>query len=235
MHSVKLTLTVLFLLLVVTATEGQDFDADSIYYSAIPKTVPVNTHPKRIFTDTTRHDNGIHYFFNVQVGPLVGCNDCSLGKEVTFTSSTLHGVTIGRKLRTGIGAGFDSYYSWQTLPLFGSVSWDLIGTKNTQAIYLQLQYGWSILAWRKELPWDYGSTNVEGGRMVSPQIGYRVKYHDIKISLSVGTKFQRVYTYFETPSYYYLDDGTVMQGSPNKTTIKESMNRLMFALTVGWK
>jgi hypothetical protein len=80
-----------------------------------------------------------------------------------------------------------------------------------------------------------GSANVDGGAMASAQLGYRVKYQDVKIALAIGTKFQRVYKYYESPTFYYLPDGTVVEGSPSKTTVKEELNRLMISLIVGWK
>lgn len=225
------------LMLFASAIHAQNFDADSIYYTPIPKaaeSAAKKPFPRKIFLDTIQNDKLIQYFFNVQAGPLIGCNDCSQGKEVTFTSSTVHGITIGKKFRTGIGVGFDSYYSWQTLPLFGSVSWDLLGTKNTQALFVQFNYGWSK-PWRKKTEWEYGFAGIDGGRMANAQIGYRIKYHDLKISLAIGSKRQQVYTYFEFPTFIYLEDGTMVPGTPSTTTVKQDMKRLMFSLAIGWK
>lgn len=213
---------------------GQDFEADSIFYTHIPKKIETKPAPRKIFRDTLQNDQRIGYFFNVQSGAMIGCNDCEFSKEVTFSAATTHGITIGRKLRTGIGIGFDSYFEWTTMPIFGSLSWDLLGTKNTQALFVQANYGWSN-SWIKKSEWIAGSTSVDGGAMASALVGYRVKYYDVKISLAIGTKFQRVYRYYEYPTFYFLPDGTMVEGSPNKTTIKEELNRLMISLIVGWK
>lgn len=215
---------------------AQDFESDSVYYSPIPKEVERfdKKTPLKIFTDTTKNSLRFQYFFNVQVGPLIGCNDCSGDKDITFTSSTLHGVTLGRKLRVGLGVGFDSYDSWQALPLYGSVSWDLLGTKNTQALFLQFDYGWSA-AWMQREQWDYTFSDSGGGKMYNALVGYRIKYHDLKIGLAIGSKFQQVYTYYESPSYFYNSDGILVQGPLNRTTVKKDMNRLIFSLSVGWK
>ena len=115
----KYTLPLIFALSqIVAAVNAQDFEADSVYYTPISKSVesPKKKAPAKIFVDTVQHGKSIEYFFNIQVGPLIGCNDCGESKEVTFTSSTIHGITIGKKLRTGIGIGFDSYDTWQTMP-----------------------------------------------------------------------------------------------------------------------
>lgn len=221
---------------------GQDFEADSVFYTPIAKKTGSKPTPKKIFRDTVENSRRIEYFFNVQSGALIGkapsgdligCTDCGESKEITFSTATIHGITIGKKLRTGLGIGFDSYSDWKTLPLFGSVSWDLLGTKNTHALFIQANYGWSK-PWRVKSGWD-NPTSVEGGQMASAQIGYRIKYHDATISLAVGPKTQRVYRYFEYPTYYYLSDGTMVEGTPSKTTIKEDLGRFMISLSVGWK
>jgi len=216
------------------AVTGQDFESDSVYYTPIPKTVEASTTPKKIFRDTVKNDRKFEYFFNVQSGPLVGCSKCELGKAVTFSAATTHGVTIGKKLRTGFGIGFDTYYDWQTLPIFGSVSWDLLGTKNTQALFVLATYGWSS-SWHTRSEWDAPTTRYYGGAMFNPQVGYRIKYHDVKISLSVGTKYQEVVTKHEYPTYYYRSDGVMVEGSPSTTTIKQHLRRFMISMAIGWK
>jgi len=227
---------IFFQFLAVWSVGAQDFDADSIYYTPIPRISQQQERiPKNIFADSTGRDRSVQYFFNVQMGPLIGCQDCESGKEITFSTSTLHGVTIGKKLRIGLGSGLDSYNSWVTMPAFGSVGWDLAGTKNSQALFVQLNYGWSVFTFRRDSPQDSNPGKVSGGRMISPQIGYRIKYHDLKISIALGSKHQRVFMEYEIPNYYYLGDGTLVVGSSYKTTIKESMNRFMLSLAVGWK
>jgi hypothetical protein len=224
------------LMLVTGVGYAQNFDADSVYYRPIPKT-PQNAvkkiTPAKIFRDTVRNDRLFRYFFNVQVGPLIGCNDCSKGKDITFTSSTLHGTTIGKKLRTGIGIGFNSYHLWQTLPVFASASWDLLGTKNTQALFVQLDYGWSA-AWKQYEDSDFALANVEGGKMIKAQVGYRIKYHNLKIAWAIGSKFQEVSAYYEYPTFYYNEEGMLVEGTPNTTTVKKDMKRLVLSLSIGW-
>jgi hypothetical protein len=221
-------------LLTTAETYAQDFDSDSVYYTPIPSSNEKQARQRGIFHDTVENDRQYGYFFNLQVGSLVGCNDCSEGKEITFTASTIHGVTIGKKFRTGVGIGLDSYYNWQTMPVFISISTDVFGTKNTNAIFIQINYGWSQ-SWRNDPYEEYGLKDTDGGTMFGTQLGYRIKYHDIKISLSIGTKYQRVYTNYEYPTYYYTEEGVMKQGTPSTTIIQQSMNRFMFALTIGWK
>lgn len=240
-NSKVLTVTIALLILhrVVSA---QDFDADSIYYTPIPKVKPTEeTAKKRPFVedptlanDSASNTRFVEYFFNVQIGTLIGCSDCISGKEVTLTSSTVHGVTIGKKFRVGGGMGFDSYYDWQTMPIFASASWDIIGTKNTNAFFVQFDYGWSQ-PWRTEKMFEFGETGVKGGPMAYGMAGLRIKYYDLRISISLGGKYQGVSTYFETPSYYYDQNGNLVPGKPSRTTIEETMRRFAVAITIGWK
>lgn len=227
-------LTLMALLFAGGMATGQDFDADSVLYTPIPKVVETKRAPRKIFVDTVKNDRRIGYFFTVQTGPQIGCNNCDQGKEVTFSASTTHGVTIGKKLRTGLGIGFDSYFDWHTLPVFASASWDLLGTKNTHALFVQANYGWSK-SWISDSRWNAGTTDVGGGPMFNAQAGYRIRYHDVRISLAIGTKYQRVYKYYEYPTYYYTGDGRIVQGSPSKTTVKEDLNRLIISLAIGWR
>lgn len=232
--TIRYTLSLLVVLILSGTVDAQDFEADSIYYTPISKKTGNKPTPKKIFEDTITRRGGFEYFFNVQVGSLVGCNDCGQGKDVTTTATTVHGVTIGRKLRVGGGIGLDSYRAWQTLPIFGSVSWDLLGTRNTQALFVQFQYGWAAGAWRRHEPWDT-NFEVDGRQMINPGIGYRIKYHDVTIALAAGAKIQRVLTTWEYPSYYYTQEGMWVEGTPNKTTIREDMSRFMITMVIGWK
>ena len=175
----------------------------------------------------------LEYFFNVQSGALIGCGDCSFKQDVSFSAATVHGVTIGKKLRLGAGIGFDAYQRWQTMPLFGSVSWDLFGSKNKNALFVQFNYGWARPSASRSTLYYY--QDVNGGRMVSTQVGYRIKYHDLKISLGIGSKYQRVTASYEYPTFYYDYVGTPRLGTPSVTTLTESINRLALMMSVGWK
>jgi len=237
---VKLSFLVLSLSIFIGSVRAQDFDADSIYYTPIPKT-PLEIQlaerqlPKALFVDTVSNENFIQYFFNVSLGPLVGCNGCLENKEVTITTSTLHGITLGKKFRTGVGIGLDSYYQWVTMPLFGSASFDVFGTRNTHALFVRFDLGYSV-PWRKAQPWDFGATGVDGGKMLNLMVGYRIRYHDMTISMSMGGKFQNVSYFIETPSYYYTWDGILVEGSsPHRTTVSQEMSRFMTTIAIGWK
>jgi hypothetical protein len=221
----------------VHGQELTEFEADSIYYTPIPKPTSLPPEPvdRHVFLDTARQSR-TGYFYNFQFGHLFGQKTESDAHNVTFTTSTLHGVTIGRKLRAGVGLGIDAYLDWTALPVFGSVSWDLAGTQNTHAFFVQLNYGWPLAVWRSGSLWNSDpSEEVSGGRMISPQIGYRVNCGDMRFSLSIGTKIQKFKTIFESPSYFYLPDGTQVLGTYNRTTIEQNVNRFMINVSFGWR
>lgn len=210
------------------AFSQENYDADSVHYTPIPKETKAKQKSKEV-----ESIKGVEYFFNVQFGSLAGCNDCGNGKDFTFSTSTQHGVLIGKKLRTSVGIGFDSYLNWQTLPLFTSASWDLIGNRNKNAVFLQLSYGWSHPWFVKSSQYSYYTsdpfTDVDGGRMINPQIGYRIKYYDLRIALSLGYKYQRI-------SYKVFGYGSCPACDfPNWYDVTQDMNRFQMNMVVGWR
>jgi hypothetical protein len=177
------------------------------------------------------------YFFNVQVGTLVGCNDCGKGKDFTFSTSTNQGVTLGNKFRTGLGFGFDSYQNWQTLPLYAFASWDLIGNKNTNAIFVQISYGWAHPWFVRDGFYSYYTSDpfsgVSGGRMINPQIGYRINYYSLKLSMAIGYKYQQIF--YKKPMYYYPNCPACDFPQLSFDEITQDMNRVQVVMSVGWK
>jgi hypothetical protein len=225
-------LLVLFLVVINVLTGySQRYDSDSVYYAPIAK-------PKlKVSEAKMQSSKRLEYFFNVQAGMLVGCNDCGKTKDYTFSAATVHGAAIGRKFRAGIGLGFDSYENWQTLPLFGMASWDLIGNKNRNALFVQMNYGWAH-------PWfvrdgyysNYSSdpfSGVSGGRMINPQIGYRIHYYNLKLSLVIGYKFQQIL--YKKPSYYYPNCPMCDFPQQSLDEVTQDMNRVQLIMSVGWK
>ena len=218
----------------VSMSLAQNYDSDSVYYTPIPNPKPARA---RRSDDDKNNANPIAYFFIIQTGTLVGCNDCSKGKEFTFSAATIQGITIGRRLRTGIGLGFDSYQNWQTLPIYGMVSWDLIGNKNRNAVFVQMSYGWAH-------PWfvkdgAYASyvadpfSSVEGGRMINPQIGYRINYYDLKLTVAIGYKFQQIH--YKKPGYFYPNCPQCDFPQLSFDEITQDMNRVQLVIGIGWK
>ncbi len=174
----------------------------------------------------------IEYYFQFQSGSLIGCNSCSDGKQISFSGSTSHGVKIGKKLRVAAGVGLDSYFEWNTMPMFGSVSWDLIGKKNV--LYVEMNYGGALASWKPLDFQEYGYQKTNAGRMISYVVGYRIKYDEMRISIGLGQKNQRLTSYYEYETYYWNNIAYVL-GDPNRKTVKNEINRLQVWIAVGWK
>jgi hypothetical protein len=227
----KLFAIAVIVLVHIELNAQDNIDKDSVYNTLIPK----ETSPKKTeINKTENYGNKINYFFTISSGALVGCQDCKSGSEVTFSSSTIHGITIGKKLRIGMGLGYDSYNLLQTTPLFGSISWDLIGDKNKNALFLQFSYGGASV-WRNSQD-EYGYKKVEGGKTIHTQLGYRVRYHDARFSFSIGTKYQEVTTFYEYPTYRYGFNGQPILGeTPSTKSVLQELNRIQLSISIGWK
>jgi len=184
---------------------------------------------------TSQNLANVKYFLSLYSGPLISCKDCVGGRQVTSSTALVQGVTVGNRLRMGIGVGFDSYIGWQVMPVFVSGGFDVIGNKDKNAVFVQFNYGWTKPWLNDQLYYDYGNTKVTGGRMVHSQIGYRLKYGDIKISIAVGHKYQRLYSYYEYPSFIYDFNGRIVAGEPSRRTVRESLSRLAVTVGIGWR
>lgn len=182
----------------------------------------------------------LQYFFYLQSGVMIGkvdvpewCSDCDEIREVTFSATTIHGVKWGN-LRVGGGLGFDSYYGWNTVPVMGSVSWDLRGKKKN-ALVVQMNYGTTLITSKVEMSDEYGLESTHGGMMINPSIGYRILYHDVSLLLNVGLKQQVVHSDYKYDTYYWDPILGTRLGDPAYSHVKETLNRLMISLAIGWK
>jgi hypothetical protein len=184
-------------------------------------------------SDSVEVKKKVEYFFYVQSGMLVGCNECGRGKEITFSGSTVHGIKLAKRGRVGAGLGYDSYYNYSTVPIFGSASWDLFSNKN--AFFLQFNYGGTLKVWKYDPYNEYGYQRSVGGRMVNPMVGYRIRYHDASIALMVGYKFQKIKSYYQYENYIWDPNTQRNLPDPIESSEKRSINRFMISLAVGWK
>ena len=228
-------LLILAPLLSSTVSIAQTYDSDSIYYTPLQRKAPATVERNvRVFRDTTMGGKLVEYYFDMNIGMLAGCRDCGTGTEFTFSTATTHGVTLGRKTRLGAGVGFDTYVGWKTLPLFGAVSYDIAGTKNTHAIFVEFQYGYGF-AWYTVPANQQHPTDVNGGQVFAILAGYRVRYHNLRVAISAGFKQQSSTTIYETDNWVVNEKGGVVRGTPNITTVKMDMGRAELRLAFSWK
>jgi len=215
MKAVRCFFICLSVLLCSDQLSAQAIRGDSVYHT------PISKSPGK----------SINYFFYLQAGLLIGCSSCDDGKDVSSSTALVNGISIKKKLRAGIGLGFDSYVGWITMPTYASLSWDVFGNKNRNAFFVQVNYG-VAKAWKQSYQ-EYGFDKAEGGRMIYPLAGYRIKYHDLSIFLALGYKMQRVHSYYKYPTWNWVN-GEFQQGT-SSTTVKQDMNRLMITMALGWR
>lgn len=223
------------LAIVIPRLKGQDPLFDTVHYTPIPRTYGM-TRKEISSMEMVRYDtaitSGVHYFGILQTGALAGCRDCVNEHGVSFSSTLTNGVTLGRKLRAGFGLGIDSYRDWETMPLFGMVAWDVIGNIDRNGLFIAFAAGTSK-AWRENTLNEYGLEHVKGGRMLAPQIGYRIRYHDVSLGLSLGIRSQRVFTFYEYPNWIWT--GADYQQMTARYSVKQDMSRLQIVVSVGWR
>jgi hypothetical protein len=165
-------------------------------------------------------------FVSLSSGVLAGEHP-QTGKTLTSSSSLSGGVKV-KQMRVGAGLGFDSYPEWQTMPLYGTIAYDL--SKNTQGFFIQFSYGHSF-AWMQENEFNRPSKE-KGGRMINPMIGYFLTTGSWRVGLSAGYKFQRVWARYD---YLYNPSSSFWPGYGNQTTVTQNIERVMISLTVGWR
>ena len=203
-----------------------DYDGDSVLYTPVPKPNRQTPSTQDAVIGETQEQKKSPYFFMIKSGSIHG-------DRISFTTSIINGVTVIPKLRAGLGLGFDSYEDVSVVPLFVNSSWDLSKRKN--ALYLGFNGGLSKI-------WKYDNNNrselkdFHGGYMINPEVGYRIKYHDLRLGISLGWKKQRLIFHYEYYNNGYWDPvlGWV-QGEPNRTTVKKDLRRLAVNLFIGWK
>lgn len=159
-----------------------------------------------------------HYFLSVYAGGLLG----KKGNGASLTTALVQGVRYQR-FALGAGIGYDAYQDWQTLPVFGSLSCDLLKRGNN-IFFVQLHAGYSK-AWNPFTNEQQISSGLEAGRLFHPLIGYRLASAKLNVSLSVGYKFQRL-KYEPTPMWW--DWG-------NKVTVKRDIERLSIQMGIGFR
>jgi hypothetical protein len=182
--------------------------------------------------DSISTKSKLHYFFSVRSGTLMGCKDCTYQNEISFSSSTIHGIKMNDRWSWGLGTGFNSYSNWQTMPFFLSAAVDLGKKKNR--LFAEFNYGYSKAWLGRVAEREYGFKKAEGGRMVQPAIGYKINYHDLRIALLIGYHFQRVRSNYEYPNQFWGVSGSVL-AEPNTRQVTQEFNRLLIQMVIGWR
>jgi hypothetical protein len=161
-------------------------------------------------------------------GSQVGCSDCSLSNEVTFSVAIINGVQLNKRFAIGLGTGIDTYKQWKTMPIFIQASEKLWGKKN--GLHAQFNIGYAY-GWMDKLGYTLPNFTEQGGLVVQPALLYQFNSGKFDICFSVGYKYQKV-------SYSYRNDWSDPTNSTqyyNEARLETVFNRVVFQIGFGWK
>ena|SRR5688572_33134807 len=165
--------------------------------------------------------NKVIYYNNFLAGGLLG----ESGKGSGLTLSMTHGIRISR-FTVGAGLGFDSYFDWKAVPVFGTVEFDFAKIKRN-AFFVQFNAGYADANRINREEWITGSEYREyGGPMISYMLGYKIRAEKFSLYLLAGHKSQEAtFSYNPQPwSSFY---------APPNYSVEENMNRLVVQLGFG--
>jgi hypothetical protein len=159
------------------------------------------------------------YYNNFLAGGLLGASGTGSG----LTLSTTHGIRINR-LSVGAGFGFDSYFDWKTVPVFGTVEFDFAKIKRN-AFFLQFNAGYADAKRINREEWitEY---REYGGVMTSFMLGYKIRAEKFSLYVLAGHKSQEA-------NYSYNPQPWSSFASPPNYSVEENMNRLVVQLGFG--
>jgi hypothetical protein len=159
------------------------------------------------------------YYNNFLAGGLLG----ESGKGSGLTLSTTHGIRINW-FTIGAGVGYDSYFDWRTVPVFGTIELEFPKIKRN-AFFLQFNAGYADAKRtnREELVTEY---KEYGGEMISYMLGYKIRAEKFSLYVLAGHKFQEA-------NFSYNPQPWSSFASPPNYSVEENMNRFVVQLGFG--
>lgn len=148
------------------------------------------------------------FFHQTEAGPSFGqvknWND-ELDTRINFSFQTLNGVHINSKHALGVLLGVDTYPNFVLAPVaFGwRGTWDMKG-RNKFLYGIDMGYASAFL--EKRIQDNFTERWFEGGLLVSPNIGWRLKSKSENFDYSFSLAFRRQHAYFF--------EGTRGEGAP---------------------
>lgn len=171
-------------------------------------------------TASTNLSSQIRYSNSFHVGALLG----KKGNGSYVSLSTIQGIRYNR-IGAGLGAGYDGYTGWRTLPVFAAISYDFAKIKNN-AFFVQFNGGYSF-AYHTDEYEDNLSYDTDGGQTFAGILGYRIRTDKLSIHISSGYKFQRI-KYSYTPVFWWYADVPAPV-----TSVERDMERWVIQIGIG--
>ena len=110
------------------------------------------------------------------------------------------------------------------MPFFASVIFDAVKFKNGSSAYFQLSAGYAHV-WHAKVENDPFKYKINGGMMIQPGIGYRIKAEQWSLYVSAAYKRQE-FSYKRTSRWWNWD------GTANHVSVEQETSR--FAIQIGF-
>jgi hypothetical protein len=179
--------------------------------------------------NTSTNTPRITYYNTLYSGALIG--ESGLGTTTTF--SLINGIRF-KNLHVGVGLGYDSYLKnndeltgqpgtrWKVMPISASLGYDFMKVKANK-VFIQLNAGVSQM-WVSETNYNVIElTDINGGLMVNPLIGYRISTSKYSLYFATGYKWQKSEYNFHT----------LWWSGTEKNEVKETMQRMVVQIGIG--
>lgn len=157
------------------------------------------------------------------------------GKAGEYSSNENHislelinGYRFNRFLGLGLGTGYQSYTGIDAVPVFLSITGDILTDRITPYYFINAGYGFGI---DRSDEWE-NYTKVKGGLMYNPGIGFKFRLKKMYISSSVAYRFQQAQFISEQEVYSFNDFIGSSRFLPQERTRK--FNRLEFKIGIGF-
>ena len=158
-------------------------------------------------------------FISLYSGTLLGKNRTGPSFCTAMTAGLRH-----NRFNVGVGLGYETYTTWELLPVFSSFGYDFIARRN-YALFFQAQAGYATA--RTSPPVESGfKYKSEGGYFWHPLVGCRLQQGKTMLYFSVGYKFQDL-AYEQIPTWIDLGWGGT------KTKVDMTLQRLSLQMGIG--
>lgn len=149
-------------------------------------------------TDSLKQNH--RYFSTFLSGALIGCGNCSNGKDFTFSFVTMHGVEFKSGIKLAAGLGLDTYYDWRLFPVVIGITFDKETKPN--AVYFHVNAGHAFGRYLLANPYEEDFITSRGGFTINPMVGFRIGNEKIRLYVQAGYKFQKASFTIDYSEFY---------------------------------
>lgn len=175
------------------------------------------------------------FFSHTEMGPSFGqvqvWNE-EFETRINFSFQTLNGVHINDKHALGVLLGLDTYPGFVLVPI--AFGWRGAGNVNGKPKFLYgMDLGYASAFLEKRVQDNFSEQWYEGGLMISPNIGWRIRSKSGKRDYTFSLAYRRQHAYFFEGT---RGEGPLLPGlPPGFSSIREEsyiFNNLIFRLGV---